>query len=318
MTSTLRILTACAAVALVTGPAAAMAPFPGGGGHGNLGLDSAVASRAVNDVAGSLDAVASVEADRAAPALTTAPPAGVYSPSTAEFLSRAEGPWVVVAPYAWIFGIHGEVGAGRRVQTVDLSVADAFDGAVNDLEGAAQLHVEAGYGDFGVIADLTYLRVVPLDRAVRVESESTIFELLGMYRVCGSGCRRAGDVFFDVLAGARYYRFSNSIQLTSLEITPVDRENSWIDLIVGARAGVQVLDCLGVWVRGDIGGFGIGHASRRACNVIAGFEYQCSECCSFLAGYRWLKIDRSAGIGRDAFLLDATLAGPFVAFGLRF
>src|SRR5262245_51091775 len=245
----------------------------------------------------------------------------VFMPQSAERLGESNGtggPWVLIAPYAWIFGMHGQVGARGRVFTVNESVSDAFQTAVEDLKGALQLHVEAGYGDVGVIADLTYLRVEPLDGIARVEQESTIFELIGFYRVRGNGCREPGAVTLDVLAGARHYRFSNSLQLFAVDRFAIERTNSWTDLIVGARASVQVLDCLSVWVRGDVGGFGIGHASKRSCNVIAGFEYQCTQCCSFYGGYRWLMIDRSAGIGRDAFLLDATLAGPFVAFGLRF
>jgi hypothetical protein len=213
--------------------------------------------------------------------------------------------------------MHGQVGAGNRVETVNLSVSDAAQAAVDDLKGALELHVEAGYGDVGIITDLTYMRLVPLDGIARVESESTILEVLGFYRVLGGG-RQAGCVTFDLLGGIRYYHFKNKVQVTTLDLTPVDRENSWHDLVVGARVSVQLADCLSVWARGDIGGFGIGHSSKQACNVVTGFEYLCSQTCSFYGGYRWLKIDRSAGIGRDAFLLDATLAGPFVAFGLRF
>src|SRR6476660_2482744 len=74
--------------------------------------------------------------------------------------SAAQGPWTVVAPYGWIFGMKGTVGAGRLTAPVDLSVADAID-KLKDLKGAAQLHVESGYGPVGVIADLTYMRLQP-------------------------------------------------------------------------------------------------------------------------------------------------------------
>jgi hypothetical protein len=239
------------------------------------------------------------------------------TPQPAECLAEPAGPWTVVAPYGWIFGMKGTVGAGRLTAPVDLSVSDAID-QLKDLKGAAQLHVESGYGPVGVIADLTYMRLQPAAGRVTVDSESALFELLGMYRVVGAGDRQAGAVTFDVLGGARYYRFSNAITGSAFGLLSAERTNKWIDLVVGARAGVQLTDDLGLFARGDIGGFGIGHSSELACNVTAGFEYRCCECASLLGGYRWLKIDRESGVGRDRFLLDATLSGPFVAFALRY
>ena len=142
------------------------------------------------------------------------------------------------------------------------------------------------------------MRLQPAAGRVTVDTESTLFELLGMYRVVGAGDRQAGAVTFDVLGGARYYRFSNAITGSAFGLLSAERTNKWIDLVVGARAGVQVTDDLGVFARGDIGGFGLGHSSDQACNVTAGFEYRCSECALFVGGYRWLKIDRESGVGR--------------------
>ena len=257
-----------------------------------------------------------------APSVGTTPGTGhvgldLSAPQPAECLGQTDGPWTVVAPYGWIFGMKGTVGAGRLTAPVDLSVADSID-KLKDLKGAAQLHVESGYGPVGVIADLTYMRLQPAAGRVTVDSESALFELLGMYRVVGAGDRQAGEVTFDLLGGARYYRFSNAITGSAFGLLSAERTNKWIDLVVGARAGVQVTDDLGVFARGDVGGFGIGHSSEQACNVLIGFDYRCCECASLVGGYRWLKIDRESGVGRDRFLLDATLSGPFVAFALRF
>lgn len=259
-----------------------------------------------------------------APTAGTTPGTGarvidLSTPQPAECLSEpTSGPWAVVAPYGWVPGIRGMVGAGQRNATVDVTVADAVDAAIKDLKGAAEIHVETGYGPFGVIADLMYIRLAPGIGITTVDSRSTIFELLGMYRVLDTGGRQAGGFTLDFLAGARYYRFSNRLEGNLFDLFAIERTNKWIDLLVGARAGVQVTDDLGIFARGDVGGFGIGHSSEQACNVIVGFEYRCCECASLAGGYRWLKIDRESGVGRDRFLFDATLSGPFVAFALRY
>jgi hypothetical protein len=296
MTATLRALAVSAAALSLTVTAAAQTPLP-------------LKDRGTTPGAG----LATVDLTGSAPAAPA-----VQTPLPAECLcepASQRGPWVVFAPYGWIFGIHGTVGAGPVTAPVDVSVSDAVS-ELDHLKGAAQLHVEAGYGDVGVIADLTYLNLAEGRALVTLSSQSVLFELLGLYRVVDTG-RQAGGVTIDLLAGARYYRFSNSIE-TAGGLTLADRTSSWIDLVVGARAGVQVTDDLGVFARGDIGGFGIGHSSTQACNVIVGFEYRCCECASFVGGYRWFKIDRESGVGRNRFLLDATLAGPFLALALRF
>ena len=307
MKSTLQAFVACAVILALAGSAAAQNSFYAGGPFDPSLTAAPIAGHA--QVSGDAPAAP-------APVLVVPP---LATPQPAEQLGQTggDGPWVVVAPYAWIFGMQGSVVVRGRYQQVDFSPQDAID-HINDLEGAAALHVEAGYGNVGVIADLLYLKLVPLDRLVRVQSESTIIELLGMYRVWGNSCRAAGSTYFDLLAGARYYRFSNSIEGNVLGLLSVERTESWIDLVVGARAGIQVLDCLGLFARADAGGFGIGYSSNTACNVIVGFEYQCCECASFAAGYRWFRIDRVDGAGTDAFGMDVILAGPFVAFGLRF
>jgi hypothetical protein len=244
----------------------------------------------------------------------------VVIPQPAEQLGQSAGsagPWIVVEPYAWIFGMRGMVKAHGVAAPVDLTVSDAIDN-ISDLKGAAMLHVETGYDSVGLITDVEYLKVIPADGLVRVESEATLAELVGMYRVCGNRCRQAGSSYFDVLAGVRYYRFSHSIALAEPVPIATEHTSSWVDWIFGARAGVQILDGLGVFARADVGGFGIGNGSHRACNILTGLEYQCCDCASLIAGYRWLKIDRSAGTGFDAFGMNVTLAGPFVGFGLYY
>jgi hypothetical protein len=317
MKSTLRTLAACVAGLVLASSAPAQYPYPPGGPAFAYATSAPDAGRA--QVVGGQAAPAP-----AAPTVVIPQPAipqpAMVSPQPAEALGQSggtAGPWVVVEPYAWVFGMRGMLQARGVAAPVDMSVSDAIDN-VSDLKGAAMLHVETGYDDVGLIADVEYLKVVPAEGLVRVETDATLAELLGMYRVCGSRCRQAGSSYFDVLAGARYYRFSHSIALAAPVPIAVDHSSSWVDWIVGARAGVQVLDGLGIFARADVGGFGLGNGSHRACNILTGIEYQCCDCASLIAGYRWLKIDRSAGAGFDAFAMNVTLAGPFVGFGLRY
>ena len=188
------------------------------------------------------------------PPASPAPGTAIQTPQAAECLCdpcAADRPWFVIAPYAWIFGMHGQVGVGRLTAPVNVSVSDAVN-ALDDLKGALMLHVEGGYGEFGFIADLTYMRLAPSGDLLRVDSRSTLFELLGLYRVVDTG-RQPGGVTFDLLGGFRYYRFTNQINGNRLGLFTAERTSQWCDLVVGARAAVQLTDYLGVFVRGDIG-----------------------------------------------------------------
>jgi hypothetical protein len=314
MQFTLRLLAGCAVILAYASATSAQSPYGAVAGpqdgppwlYPTPAVDSMNAPTGIHPVQGTI-------------ASSPPPPQpGVYTPHADENLGcyPTDGPWGTAAVYGWVFGMDGTLGVGARTVNVDMSVQDAFD-LLSDLKGAAMLHLEGGYGSFGVILDLLYMELAPSGDNVQVSSKTIFAEALGLYRVVDTG-RCAGGIFFDVLAGARYYRFRNEVQITTLDITSYRGSTTWYDLVVGARAGVQLLDCLGVWVRSDVGGFGIGESSDRAYNLIAGFDLQCSECVFLAGGYRWLKIDRTSGAGTDRRVIDVTMSGPFLGLGVRY
>ncbi len=265
-------------------------------------------------------AIAAPDQSMGAPRAMPASNPGMLQPLPAENIGRRSSPdeaWLLVAPYGWMPGIKGTIASGTRSADVDLSVGDAIRKVLPDLRGAAMLHVEGGVNDVGFITDLMYLNARPLDGLFRVESKSTFLELLGFYRLLNTGpC--PGGCTLDVLAGARYYNFTNTITVQPIDLTPSNKTNAWWDLVVGLRGSVQVTDCLALFARGDYGGFDIDGSSKRACNALVGFDWQCTDCVSIYGGYRWFKIDRTDGAGPDLFKLDVTLSGPFVGVGVHF
>lgn len=246
---------------------------------------------------------------------------GLINPMPAENLGRTackpEGPWIGIAPYTWAVGMKGTIANGPISTRVDLTPGDAIGDYFNDLRGALGLHLEAGVGDVGLIADLMYLSVRPQDQILRVEERATILELLGFYRLLDTG-RCPGGCTFDVLAGARYYHFRNAFSIQPIDLMLPNKTEDWWDLVVGVRGSVMLTESLSLFARADYGGFDIGESSKQACNVILGFNWQCTDCISIMGGYRWFKIDRENGDGFDRFKLNVTMSGPFVALGLQF
>lgn len=234
-------------------------------------------------------------------------------------------PWVLLAPYAWSPAMKGDVGLFGTVTSIDLTQEDLIN-ALPDVQGAAMLHFEMGQGRVGLIFDGLYMEVEPSGSlpvaAVTLNSKVSLVELLGMVRVIDEK-EADGSMLWtvDLLAGTRYYDFSNSLTINPTIPLPtlVLAENAnWFDLVVGARTAVNLTGGLDAFFRGDVGGFGIGNSSDLAWNIIAGVEYACPNVqgLSLILGYRVLSVDSVQDNG--AFSWDVTMHGPVAAFALRF
>ncbi len=237
--------------------------------------------------------------------------------------------WVVVAPYLWAPAMKGTVGAGGNLANVDLTLSDLFDLIEDDLNGAVMGHVEVGKGPRGLIFDTLIMQVSPtepgpLGGTVSIESNLTIFEVLGMYRVLdmNTGRQTLSRVKFDLLGGARYYQVQGGVTIIPVQGPTIVAEQSenWVDLVVGARGAVTIVDGLDAFLRADFAGFGIGTSSKLAWHLVAGVEYACGFCpgSSLLLGYKLLDIDESKYSGAQQFVFDVKLQGPFLALAFRF
>lgn len=91
-------------------------------------------------------------------------------------------------------------------------------------------------------------------------------------------------------------------------------DEDWIDAVVGLRLGVDLTDWLHLRLRGDVGGFGIGDASRIAYAAEAALVFALAR--HFEAELSWyvLGVDRDHG----SVALDTIQHGPRVGLVYRF
>lgn len=274
------------------------------------------------------------------------PPERVFAVTTADWTSTADGnrssdilltqagggsaspTWALVAPYVWAPMMDGTLGVNGNTANVNLSFSDLLD-LVPDLNGAAMGHVEVGRGPRGLILDALFLELSPTRRAplggkVTTSVEMTLIEMLGTLRLIGNapGEGPRSDLTFDLLGGLRYYDVAGEITdrpVLGPNITRSQNEN-WVDLVIGGRADVALTQNLGGFVRGDVGGFGIGTSSKLTWNVQGGFEYACTNFpgWSGILGYRVLDIDEVKYSGAQRFIFNMRIHGPFVALNYRF
>lgn len=249
--------------------------------------------------------------------------ASTSAPSTAPTL--LEDPWEVkVKVYGWLPSIKGHAGRGRAVSSLDVSYSDVLHG-LKKVESIVPVDIEARLGHWGVFADLLYAKVEdssgrgPLK--VNVVGEQTILELGGFYRVGTWPVKPGSDstLSFDLLGGARYNRLEGSLGLqTPRRSISLGGTQEWWDPFVGPRVNWHAMDKLDLFARADVGGFGIENCSKFTWQFFGGAEYDFTKNFFVQLGYRLLDTDFERGSGRNHFVYDVHMAGPYFALGVKF
>ena len=127
--------------------------------------------------------------------------------------------WWVIAPYAWVPGLHGQISSFGRTLAVDIDTGTVLSN-LDQANGAIQLHLEAGRGPFGIILDTNIIHfsttlTVPQGQ-VGLNLQQSLIEFLGTMRVFEAKVDSTNwtlrrDYSIDLLGGGRYYNFFQSI-----------------------------------------------------------------------------------------------------------
>ena len=222
--------------------------------------------------------------------------------------TTAAGPRVLVAPYAWIAGISGEM----RVRDLSADVDLSFGDLLSVLRFAAMGTVEVGYGPWAGIVDLMYTSVG--DHRTRAADGSRELEmsmkLLITNVLAGYGIVVTPAVAIDVLGGMRIWAVESTLRVAG-EAVSADRSRSpaWVDAVGGARVRWHAADRWHVAIGADAGGGG----SKSTVGALASAAYDVSSRWTAFGGYRYLHLDRR----RDDFAFDGGFRGPLLGAAYR-
>jgi len=136
-----------------------------------------------------------------------------------------------------------------------------------------------------------------------IELAAAISFLININWILFAGVRRTFlDINIDLVVGS------------TGRIPSVNKQNpsSWIDPIIGLRYNYSIAENWQLWLRGDVGGFGVG--TQRSINATANVQYIINQYISFAVGYRYLGID----FKEDDVLNDVKLKGVQLALGIHF
>ena len=253
--------------------------------------------------------------------------------------------WVVdVAPYAWLFGMSGNLSKGGRTLPVNFHLGDAVDLVQDDLKFGIAGHLEARKGRWGVFLDGDYLQFKGSKAASRdvkgqiaaenvrvdvdMELDISLVELGATFRVTQlESAVEGATIPIDVIGGARWNRVSLDVDLDVSGYVTTQRfqqafdkayspsfTEDWVDPFIGARTVIPLSETIALHVRGDIGGGGFGSGADRAWNVVTGLSWKVGDTVDVFVGYRWYDFERHTS-GRD---VNLQMSGPGIGAVFRF
>lgn len=226
-----------------------------------------------------------------------------------------------VAPYAWLTGLYGTLGAKGVETQVNASFADLS----KYLEMAAMVHLEGLYRDrFGLLAEFNYslLGDQASGKRVALDGKTSLIlsDIAAFYRVGTVPLGQTGNASmdFDVLAGARIWSLALKLDVDTARNGGRDvyKVRTWADPIIGARAQFHFAKDWLLTLRGGVGGFSV--SSALTWDVTAALGYTFWKHGTLLAGYRAVGDNYSTGSGRNDFKFDATLSGPILGLAFTF
>lgn len=220
-------------------------------------------------------------------------------------------------PYLMFTSINGDASVGRATGvSVDLDTGDIFE----NLEFGIMFHMEGLYKNWGLafdyaLMDLENKNSGPRDGIITAGVKQKVMELFLFRRTLIN----AGKIDF-LIGGRSWY---NKISLTlDPAIWPgsvsTQQKETWIDPFIGMRAYFDLARDWTFFVRGDIGGFGLGSDFTALGNL--GVMYDITEHIILDIQYKALWVDYENGNKKTPgyFAYDTVTHGPIIGLIFKF
>jgi hypothetical protein len=245
-------------------------------------------------------------------------------------------------PYGWLTSLNGTQTVRGRSAKVDAGFIDIVE--KSDTLVGLMGTFEARNGPFALYGDLVWSKIgveggnvrtraiAPgvtgtVGRTLELDFQMAIVEVGAAYEVA-----RSGPLAFDVLGGARYwyqeadlsFEVTRTLDIGDLELAggrAFARSGSvdWLDPVIGARIRYAVAPGHELFLRGDIGGLGVG--SDFSWQAIGGYGFDFGRyngiTFSGVIGYRALSVDYAEGEGRRRYEFDMLQHGPILGLSMR-
>jgi len=229
------------------------------------------------------------------------------SPSTA---SADDGWHFVVAPYLWLTGVHGTVGALGREVGVHASAADLLSHFRFGLMGL----VEADHKRIVLPLDIIWARLgdnqaLPFPNLPATTAEVKVDEFILTPKV-GYRLLDQDKLKIDALTGFRYWHLGQNLQFSPSRLgLDFSGSQNWVDPLVGGRILGALTPKVSVTIAGDVGGWGAG--SQLDYQVVGALGYKIKPNWTLEAGYRYMDVNYRSktifGVAMSGVLLGVSI-----------
>ena len=201
---------------------------------------------------------------------------------------------VAFAPYLYMTGLKGTVGARGRVVEVDASFGNILENLSFGLMGA----LEAKKGRFIITNDIVWTKMGaerntagPLYNSARVDVNLFIFDPEVGYRLYESD---GGS--FDVLGGIRLWSVENALETTTgtLPGFKVSERKTWVAFVGGFHGVANLTPKFFLSTKFDIGA---GSGTDITTQFYGGAGFRITPKAALIGGYRYLKVNHDDNSG---------------------
>lgn len=213
--------------------------------------------------------------------------------------------------YLWGVSMSGTMTSGPVSAPLEIEFSDA----VSDLEAIFTFHYEGAKGNWGIIADYSFLNLGPsaeipgTPAVINVDMKNTIAEVAGLYRFGPNNP-------WQLLAGYRTYQLDvtlSGLPSPPLPVSQVVIDETINDFFFGGRYVRQINDKWSFLGRADAGA----GDSDLVWNAVLAFDYRFTKLLSGFVGWKVLDYDVDQGSGANTFKYDMRHSGPLLALAFH-
>jgi hypothetical protein len=239
--------------------------------------------------------------------------------------------WVQFTPYAWATQMRGDLTVDGLTAPMNIDLNDLWNLLENGaVRGGFMGHLEFGRDNWSLFVNGDIVSMDPSVQVRRANIETgltmTLLELGGAVDLFNANESDPvnSPLRVQMIGGVRYNAVDAGAILSLPNVNPVvdvSSSEQWVDLFVGGRVITQITPGMNGFVRGDVGGFGIGTSSDHAWNLVSGVTTDCIWGSSLLLGYRVFDIDQTLNGGTGSpqgFGVDAVIHGPLLGLTFQF
>lgn len=239
--------------------------------------------------------------------------------------------WVQFTPYVWATCTSGTLTVDGLTAPMNINLNDLWqmlrDG---EVRGGFMGHLGFGRDNWTIFINGDIVSMAPSAQVRRATVETgltmTLLELGGavdLYNANESDPSNS-PLRIQMLGGVRYYSVDASAIVSLPNVNPlvqIENGGTWVDLFVGGQALTRVTQNTDVFVRGDVGGFGIGTSSLHAWNIASGISTTGIFGSKLFLGYRVFDVEQSLDGGAGSplgFGVDQVIHGPMAGLTFHF